>query len=282
MHCPLPGEKLVFDPQPGPAVRRQEFGLRCNRGERQVTDDRGQAKTVASRKASARSGKAARAIGRPAGKRRIGKEYLVEKTAELLRTVPPEKLSLSLAARHARVHLTLFKYYFQDRTRLLVDVARTLSKEIGDRVAAIESDARSAPERLAIRIDAMVDFFLVNPFYHRLMVEIIGDETDPLASELISVWMSKTLDIYRSIIDAGVQEGTLRPIDPYFTFLAIMGLCEKFQHASKLIDRGQAPSVETPEQAVARYKVFVIDMILEGVGASAAGAAAKPKRAVGA
>ncbi len=254
------------------------------RGERQVTEDRGpaEAKTASSRKASGRSGKATRAIGRPAGKRRIGKEYLVEKTAELLRTVPPEKLSLSLAARHARVHLTLFKYYFQDRTRLLVDVARTLSKEIGDRVAAIESDAKSAPERLAIRIDAMVDFFLVNPFYHRLMVEIIGDETDPLASELISVWMSKTLDIYRSIIDAGVEEGTLRPIDPYFTFLAIMGLCEKFQHASKLIDRGQAPSGETPEQAAAHYKAFVIDMILEGIGASAGGAAARPRRAVGA
>jgi AcrR family transcriptional regulator len=235
-------------------------------------------KPASARKPPARSGKAARAIGRPTGKRRIGKELLIEKTAELLRTVPPEKLSLSLAARHAHVHLTLFKYYFQDRTRLLVDVARTLSKEIGDRVAAIESDAKSAPERLAIRIDAMVDFFLINPFYHRLMVEIIGDETDPLASELISVWMSKTLDIYRSIIDAGVAEGSLKPIDPYFTFLAIMGLCEKFQHASKLIDRGQAPSGETPQQAAARYKTFVIDMILEGVGASPAATARTTRR----
>lgn len=231
------------------------------------------------RKAPTRSAKAARAIGRPTGKRRIGKEMLIEKTVELLRTVPPEKLSLSMAARHARVHLTLFKYYFQDRTRLLVDVARTLSKDIGDRVAAVESDATTAPERLAIRIDAMVDFFLINPFYHRLMVEIIGDETDPLATELISVWMSKTLDIYRSIIDAGVTEGSLKPIDPYFTFLAIMGLCEKFQHASRLFDRGQLPSGETPEEAAARYKAFVIDMILEGIGATPAASARRAKRA---
>src|SRR6187549_3588567 len=105
-------------------------------------------KAAPARKAPVRSAKAARAIGRPAGKRRIGKELLIEKTADLLRTVPPEKLSLSMAARHAKVHLTLFKYYFQDRTRLLVDVARTLSKGIGDRVAAIEGDARTAPERL--------------------------------------------------------------------------------------------------------------------------------------
>ncbi len=210
------------------------------------------------------------------GRRGIGKEMLIEKTAELLRTVPPEKLSLSLAARHAHVHLTLFKYYFQDRTRLLVDVARTLSKGLGDHVAEIERDAKSAPERLAIRIDLMVDFFLINPFYHRLMLEIMADDTDPLATELINVWMSKTLDIYRSIIDEGVAEGTLRPIDPQFAFLAIMGLCEKFRHASKLFGRNQFLPNETPDAGAARYKKFVIDMILEGV--SAPPAVSAPRR----
>jgi AcrR family transcriptional regulator len=222
------------------------------------------------RKTAPRAAKPSRAIGRPMGKRGIGKEMLVEKTVELLRTMPPEKLSLSSAARHAHVHLTLFKYYFQDRTRLLVDVARTLSKGLGDHVAEIERDAKSAPERLAIRIDLMVDFFLMNPYYHRLMLEIMADDTDPLATELINVWMSKTLDIYRSIIDAGVAEGTLRPIDPHFAFLAIMGLCEKFRHASKLFDRNQFMANETPEAAAARYKQFVIDMILEGVSAAPA------------
>jgi len=216
------------------------------------------------RKAAAR---APRSIGRPTGKGRIGKELLIEKTAELLRTLPPEKLSLSVAARHAHVHLTLFKYYFQDRTRLLIDVARMLSKEIGDRVAAIETTATTAPERLAIRIDTMVDFFMDNPFYHRLMVEVMDNESDPLATELINLWLSKTLEIYRSLIDAGVAEGTLRRVDPYFTFLAIMGLCEKFRHGSKLIGHTEFLPDETPAAAAARYKSFVRDIILQGVGA---------------
>lgn len=207
-----------------------------------------------------------RAIGRPTDKGRIGKELLIDKTAELLRTVPPEKLSLSVAARHAHVHLTLFKYYFQDRNRLLIDVARKLSKDVGDRVAEIETDARSAPERLAIRIDTMVDFLMINPFYHRLMVEIMDNESDPLATELINLWLSKTIDIYRSLIDAGVAEGTLRPVDPHFTFLAIMGLCEKFRHASKLFGHKEFLPDETPEGAAARYKAFVLDMIMQGVG----------------
>lgn len=208
---------------------------------------------------------APRAKGRPAGKRGIGKAFLIDRTADLLRTVPPEKLSLSMAARHADVHLTLFKYYFTDRTRLLVDVARNLSIRLGDDVAEIEADGLTATERLRIRIDAMADFFFVNPYYHRLMVEIIGDDNDPLATELINIWMTKTLDIYREIIDAGVKEGSLRPINPYFTFIAMMALCEQFQHASRLAAAGGAGGQGTAKEAADQYKAFVYDLLMRGI-----------------
>lgn len=228
----------------------------------------GEAGKGAAGKATRKPRAKARSIGRPAGKRRIGKEFLIEKTVELLRSVPPEKLSLSMAARHAGVHLTLFKYYFKDRTRLLVDVARSLAMALGDAVAAVETSQQlPAPERFRIRIDTMIDFFFINPFYHRLMMEIIGDETDPLATELISVWMTKTLDIYRGIIDTGVAEGSLRPIDPYFTFVAIMGLCEQYQHASRFVEQtGSRKRTDT----AAEYKAFVYDLMLHGVGGQAA------------
>ncbi len=74
------------------------------------------------------------------------------------------------------------------------------------------------PERLRIRIDAMVDFYVENPFYHRLMVEIMAETEDPLAAELINVWMSRTLEIYRGIMADGVEQGSLRPLDVSFTY----------------------------------------------------------------
>ena len=208
-----------------------------------------------------------RSIGRPAAQRRIGKPFLIDKTVELLRQVPPEKLSLSMAARHAGVHLTLFKYYFTDRTRLLVDVARTLAVSLGEGVAAIDTRELPAPERLRIRINTMVDFFFLNPFYHRLMMEIVGDETDPLATELIRVWMTTTVDIYRTIIDAGVAEGSLRPIDAYLTFVACMGLCEQYQHAARFVEQTGNGGKRDREETSARYKAFVYDLMLNGIGA---------------
>jgi AcrR family transcriptional regulator len=213
--------------------------------------------------------KKTRGIGRPTNKGSIGKEMLIEKTAELLRTLPPEKLSLTAAAQAANVHLTLLKYYFQDRTRLLTEVARHLTVTLGKKVEAAEDDRPAPPERLRIRIDAMVDFYVENPFYHRLMVEIMAETDDPLATELINVWMSRTLEIYRSIMDAGVEQGSLRPLDVSFTYLAMMGLCEQFHYSLRLFaDRNVEPA-----DAAKRYKTFLYDFVFNGLGTRSGSAA---------
>ena len=220
-----------------------------------------------------------RAIGRPARKKGVGKEAIVLKTVELLRALPPEKLSLTLAAKNAGVHLTLIKYYFVDRTRLLVDVARYLTLELGERVRASEHDQSPPLERLRIRIDAMVDFYFLNPFYHRLMLEIIADEEDALAGELIKVWISKTLEIYDGIIGAGVGEGILRAVEPRFTYLAIMGLCEQFHLGVRLFERADIGPPETTEQSAAKYKKFLYDLVFYGIATPAADDKARTKLA---
>jgi AcrR family transcriptional regulator len=215
--------------------------------------------------------KKTRGIGRPTNKGSIGKEVLIEKTAELLRTLPPEKLSLTAAAQAANVHLTLFKYYFQDRTRLLTDVARHLTMKLGKKVAASENDRSPPPERLRIRIDTMVDFYFEHPFYHRLMVEIIAETEDPLATELINVWMSHTLEIYRGIMTTGVEQGSLRALDVSFTYLAIMGLCEQFHYSLRLFPNRAEPTAaarsERSADAAKRYKAFLYDFVFNGLGA---------------
>jgi AcrR family transcriptional regulator len=216
--------------------------------------------------------KKTRGIGRPTNKGSIGKEVLIEKTAQLLRTLPPEKLSLTAAAQAANVHLTLLKYYFQDRTRLLIEVARHLTFKFKAKVEAAEDDRPPPPERLRIRIDAMVDFYFEHPFYHRLMVEIIAETEDPLATELINVWMSRTLEIYRGIMTAGVEQGSLRALDVSFTYLAIMGLCEQFHYSLRLFaDRTTEPATAAPSDrsaaAARRYKAFLYDFVFNGLGA---------------
>lgn len=206
-----------------------------------------------------------RAIGRPANKKSVGKEIILLKTIELLRTLPPEKLSLTLAAKNAGVHLTLIKYYFEDRARLLVAVGWHLTFELGERVRTSEQDGSPPLERLRICIDAMVDFYLLHPYYHRLMMEIITDDKQELASELINVWISRTLEIYDGIIRAGVKEGKMRTVDAQFTYLAIMGLCEQFHLGVRLYDRAKVGPNEPIEKLAVKYKKFVRDLVFDGL-----------------
>jgi AcrR family transcriptional regulator len=210
-----------------------------------------------------------RTQGRPAGEKSIGKDVLIQKAAELLRTLPPEKLSMTAVAKHAGVHLTLVRYYFSGRPRLLASVAKFLTIEIGDRVKEMEQPQTDARERLRIRIDAMVDFYLQNPFYLRLMLEVTNIQQDEFVEELIELWMSKTMDIYRDIIKSGVSDGTLRPLDEFYTFFAIMGLCEQFRLGIRAFERIGIGRAETTEKATARYKEFLYDFVINGIGAGA-------------
>jgi AcrR family transcriptional regulator len=212
-----------------------------------------------------RKNKKQRAIGRPANKKSVGKEIILQKTIELLRTVPPEKLSLTLVARHAGVHLTLIRYYFEDRTRLLVDVGRHLTFEFGEYVRISERDLPSAIERLRLRIDSLVDFYFLNPYYHRLMLEIMTDEKHKLAGELIHEWISRTLEIYEGIISSGVKDRELRKVDVQFTYLAIMGLCEQFHLGVRLFNRANIGPQEPTEALAVKYKRFLRDLVFDGI-----------------
>jgi hypothetical protein len=70
-------------------------------------------------------------------------------------------------------------------------------------------------------------------------------------------------------MDAGVEQGSLRPLDVSFTYLAMMGLCEQFHYSLRLFaDRNAEPA-----DAAKRYKAFLYDFVLHGLGTGSGSAA---------
>ena len=142
-----------------------------------------------------------------------------------------------------------------------------MNRELSKRIQAGEGAQPTATDRLHIRIDSLIEFYLINPFYHRLMLEILAAQESALTQELIGVWLDKTLDVYREIFSAGVTEGTLRPVDELSIYLSILGLCEQFHHSVRLSNRMGFSPGETPEQALDRYRAFVHELIFNGISA---------------
>ncbi|MGH8327149.1 MAG: TetR/AcrR family transcriptional regulator, partial [Steroidobacteraceae bacterium] len=80
-----------------------------------------------------------RGPGRPASADlSVGADAIVLKACELLREVAPRELSLLRLARYAGVDRSLIRYYFKDRSSLLLASARHLFGRFTSRLAAIK------------------------------------------------------------------------------------------------------------------------------------------------
>src|SRR6202167_2815730 len=114
-----------------------------------------------------------RGIGRPAaGAQTVGREALITRTCEMLTELPPNRITRAEVARHMNVDPSLIRYYFRDRSTLLVAAAERLVdtfQQLLDEELA-QSDM-SAAGRLRARISALLKLNITYPFFHRLMID---------------------------------------------------------------------------------------------------------------
>ena len=211
-----------------------------------------------------------RRIGRPRDPSNIvGREALITATCELLKTVPPNEINGTVVARESGVDPSLLRYYFKDRSGLLVAAAERLTTEFGQRFEEAVTDQRtqSARDRLLTRINALIELESAYPFFHRLILEEVMVSGRPEAQALITNLTNRGVAHYRAIIDDGVSEGLLRQVNPSMLFVAVVGLCEFLASAKKLL----AISDPAKPNLIEDYKAFICRLVLDGVSAPAAG-----------
>src|SRR5579863_9430081 len=81
-------------------------------------------------KSTVRNSGKQRGIGRPAaGQQTVGREALITRTCEMLMMMPPNKITRAEVARHMNVDPSLIRYYFRDRSTLLLAAVARLSAE---------------------------------------------------------------------------------------------------------------------------------------------------------
>ena len=229
-----------------------------------------------------------RSIGRPSAKGGVGRDSLIETTCELLRTLPPNEVTRIGVARKANVDPSLIKYYFRDRSSLLLAAAERLMDQSAEAVREAAAAAGNTAEgRLRARVSALLALNTDYPFFHRLIMDEVVNSHQPSARKMLRGMSERRLAGYSGIIQAGQDEGTLRNVDPFFLSIAIIGMAEFF--ASSIEIRKEAFGEDLDDTADrARYSDFIIDLLLNGLrrrpedGARVkkpAARAAKPKAA---
>lgn len=219
-----------------------------------------------------------RSIGRPVAKGGVGRESLIETTCELLKTLPPNEVTRVGVARKANVDPSLIKYYFRDRSSLLLAAAERLMDQAAVAMERASAEAGNTAEgRLRARISGLLDLNLNYPFFHRLIMDEVVNSKDALAQQLLSSMTDRRMGVYGEIIEMGVQAGALRRVEPFFLSTAVIGMCEFFATGSAMMRAALGEGVDE-SRAREGYKEFIIDLIMNGLKSDGGGPKAKPDK----
>ena len=210
-----------------------------------------------------------RAIGRPAaGSQGVGRDALIDKTCDLLTQLPPNLVTRAEVARHTNVDPSLIRYYFHDRSSLLIAAAEKLSGKFGVMVEQETAKADGTPEGiLKARVAAILKFESTYPFFHRLLLEEVMTSKTPAAKKLLNDLTTRGVEAYAKIVNGGTRDGSLRKVDTAFLFLAVIGMCEFFVAGMPMLKVALGGKVD-PEATGARYEKFVSELLLNGLAAN--------------
>ena len=217
-------------------------------------------------KAAEKKSSPRRSQGRPPrAQAGVGRDALIEFTRRLLQVKPPGKVTREEIARFAGVNPALIRYYFGDKSTLLTAVVEAIPQENLTRLRDTLSQQGTTAERLARRVQLLLQMHIENPYYHQLIFEQLWQGTSREQKRLSRQMIVPYYEEFSRLFAEGRQRNELRDVDPRFVHVAIIGLCELFINAPYMLrDLFQIKEI-TPD-LVRRYGDFVIDVLLRGIG----------------
>jgi AcrR family transcriptional regulator len=205
-----------------------------------------------------------RSKGRPdASSAGVGRDALIVATRQLLQEMSPQHVTTTAIARRAGADPALVRYYFGNRTNLLLEVA----KQIGSETSAPPPQAGNPAELLADFIHATFRFTRSARNMQRLMLEELDSASSPELRDSVRQWNRVPVDYYAGIkaLDDGLDDGgELVDFDPLFMHLAVIGISDFFTTGEPLL-RLLVPDGTDMDELAARYEVFVEQLLMNGL-----------------
>jgi AcrR family transcriptional regulator len=207
-----------------------------------------------------------RGIGRPAaGPQTVGREALIACTCEMLRRMPPNKITRAEVARHMNVDPSLIRYYFRDRSTLLLAAVERLMGELSQLTEEeLAHSDRTPASRLRARVAALLRLNVTYPFFHRLMIDELVTLNAPAAVQFVEQLTREGVAGYAAIVEAGISEGAFRPVSVPFLFLAVIGMCEFFVNGMTVLRIAMGKDFD-PRLISQHYREFICGMLLQGL-----------------
>jgi AcrR family transcriptional regulator len=173
-------------------------------------------------------------------------------------------------AAKARVNKAMINYHFGGKRNLYLAIVSATFTEIVARVEALAESPRPAPELLRDLVAVVGETATRrSPHFCAMMLREVlsgGKHLERALAQPVRV-----LGAVQRIVERGVREGTLRPVDPVLTHLSIVGSLVFFfataDFRARLFSRRHPLGLAPPTPSA--YVRHLQEMIAHGLGAPA-------------
>ena len=209
-----------------------------------------------------------RGIGRPraGAPHAVGRDALIATACNLLTTLPPGQVTRARVAEALNVDPSLIRYYFRDRSTLLLAAFQRLTTDyltMADDNSRLKHSA-TPEESLRARVTALLRLNYKYPYFHQLVVDEIANMDVDDAREQLQHLTDRGLTTYGDIFKEGVRDGSLRDVDNAMLFIAIIGMTHFFVSGSSIVKMAIGKRVYD-EKLMETYGQFICNILLHGV-----------------
>lgn len=177
---------------------------------------------------------------------------------------------VSAIAGKAGVNKAMINYHFGGKRKLYRAIVRATFADIVARAETLAESPRPAPDVLRDLVDLIADAATTrNPHFPAMMLREVMTGGRRLDAEIIA-YPLRVADVVRRIVERGVRERSLRPVDPLLTHLSLVGSLLFFFATARLRARMVAEGhLRTKPPDTAAYVKHIQELIVHGLAAPA-------------
>ncbi len=192
------------------------------------------------------------------------REQLLHAASQIMREGDTIDLSLSELSLRAGLNSALVKYYFGNKSGLMLAL---LDRDMGNIVAglgALIAKDMDPQEKLRHHIGAAIDTYYAFPYLNRLLMRMVRDSDPKEATRIADLYLKPISKMYDQLIGEGVKAGKFRNVDPQLFYFTVTGAADRF-FSARLVLRHCYDQDDISETMRDRYREHTIELIMAGL-----------------
>lgn len=173
-------------------------------------------------------------------------------------------------ARRAGVNKAMINYHFGGKRGLYTSIVREPFLALRGRLQAIAASREPPADRLRAFVAVFAETVAEAPGFPAMLLREIVSGGEHLDREIFG-FITSVLGTVRGLVEAGVREGSFRPVDPVLTHISLVGSLVFFFATEEFRRRALAEAHVGPVAPEAeQYVRHMQDIITRGLVADAA------------